>query len=353
MSYKKSTVKSLDELKLHLKFVDETFTISSGMRKRTTIKNAEIIESIFLTKAARKEIENEKRAIRRKRGTARWDEPKDDRYRHLENVLREANKRISYMIGIYRYVYPLSPKTVLQYEQEMHELLANEIAKLPYSEQRQVKLFHEGKLIEYSREVIPKGVVQLDTSLSPYYSNEKLTIAQIKNRLESAKVKIHSAILNAAKNGQAQRRKRAEYKLRKAEHALSLIARLDRKVVLYGRYLKGVKSFVILDGKTYNWPKYLIGNFKEARTYVASFNAMLISKHSVVIPSSGEVPVIATEAIHLFCSEPSKTLEAINLMSEYEYKKFRPFSHYEVRMSEQYPLKNSIAFPYFYPAKRS
>jgi hypothetical protein len=156
--------------------------------------------------------------------------------------------------------------------------------------------------------------------------------------------KLTKSAANAQRNGQRQRQREIMYKIRKLEHLKLLISRLARRFDIYGRKLKGVHAEINVAQKFIPWPKVLIGNFTTQTSNSSSCLCNILHAHTVSILPSGEVPTLQSEGIHIFCQDVTQTSQLIKSLSEHELNKFRPFSHYGMKMSPEYPFKNSIGF---------
>jgi hypothetical protein len=352
--YNKSTNRHISEIKRHVPFIDETFVIASSVRHRTEIKPLTLLEDIVLPKSERTHIQSEMRSIRKLFGRTNWRTQRaqraqrDERHVYLARKLREADEGIRILKGIYARTSPLSAKLVIQYKMEKHGHTLNWFNSLSSSERKKVKVVHDGVLVDYKAEIKPERIVKLCTQLKPYFSNKELSSDMVFSRLDTIKQKLQISINNSIKNRQHFRRKEAEYKLRKLISFISIVARLIRSMEIYGKTIEGVKSHVKIDGKAFPWPQYLVGNFESVDAGFLSLNSSILTEHSVIIPASGEVPIASFDTLHLFCRNNKETLSALKLLSEHELNKFQAFSHYEISMSREYPLKNSIGFPYFY-----
>ncbi|GGF84179.1 hypothetical protein GCM10011338_40580 [Alteromonas lipolytica] len=348
-SYKKSTKISVSDLKRDMPFLDETFVIASAVRTWAEFENLDILENMVFPKVERQKIKDKMRAIVRTylpslRGKAIMSPD----YRNLQRLLDEEDKKLGEVKSIYAHVYPRSPKVILQYIKEKAPIIPAFFNQLPHSEQVQFKVICNNELIDYSPEAAPQGQSELQTRLKPYFGSQSFTVDEIKLQVKRSIVKAESAVRNAQENSQKQREKKASYKIRKLTQALSILERISRNTIIYGKKLKGVKSYIIVNGKTFPWPKYLLGNFKFQNRYVDGFNQSLLYLHSIVLPNTEEIPVLAIDNTFLFCEDATHYFDIKKVLSPHEFNKFRAFSHYEISLSPEYPVRNSIAFPYSY-----
>jgi len=348
LRYKKSINRKFNEIKCHVPFIDETFAIASSVRQQTKIKHQTLLENIVLPKSERTLIQSEMRTIRRSLNRKKWLPINDGRYVYLTRKLRDADEKIKILKGIYTRILPLSPKLIIQYKNEKHARILSWFDSLPDSERKKVKIVHDGQLINYEAGIKPEGTFKLCTQLKPYFLNQELSPDMMLIHLDKIKRQLQTSISNTIKNRQHLRRREAEYKHRKLEHFISVVTRLGSSKKIYGKIIKGVKSHIKLDDKLFTWPQYLIGKFESVRSGVLTFNSSILSEHTVIIPASGEVPIVSFGALHIFCKDNKETLNAMALLTDHESNKFKAFSHYENSMSREYPIKNSIAFPSSY-----
>lgn len=346
LCYKKSTQEVISEIKRHLLFIDETFTIASSVRQRTEVKPLQLLEDIVLPGSEKTLIQSEMRSIKRELNRKRWQPIKDERYINLARKLKEAEQGVKFLKSVYSRTMPLSPKLVVQYTTEKHLCTMNWLNLLCASEQNKVKVIRDGQLIDYVPGVQPEQEVKLHTQLKPYFSDKELSADIVLSHLDTIKQKLQKTINNTSKSRQHLRRKQAEYKYRKLNHFISVVNRLDRFVTIYGKSIKGVKSYIKLNEQLFSWPQYLVGKFEPVRSGLLSLNRSILSEHTVIIPASGEVPIVSFDTLHIFCKDSRESLGALKQLSPHELNKFQAFNHYEVSMSKEYPLKNSIEFPY-------
>lgn len=327
----------MHKIKRHLPFIDETFAIASSVRKMAKVTPLKLLEDIVLPASEKRLIQKEMRSKRT-----------DEKYIRAARELRLAEKKTETLKNIYSRTLPLSSKLILQYENEKHAQVLAFFNVLSGPERRNVKMVVDGQLVDYKEDIVPKIPVKLGTQLKPYFSNVELSFDLVLSHLSQAKQKAQDSVHNAIKNRHHQRRKVAAYKYKKLEHFISIVTRIERTVTVYGKTIKGVKSHIKLNDQLFPWPKHLIGNFERLNAGVLSYNRSILSEHSVIIPASGEVPILSFDTLYIFCRNSKETLSALAQLSPHELKKFQAFSHYETAMSSDYPIKNSIDFPYDY-----
>ncbi len=315
------------------------------------------MKNIFILPERRSEIKKRMSAIRRKR-TAKIDHLDGTRYvsssrivqtkeyGELGNELVLAEQRVNKLSSNLKYVYPLTPKTILQYREDTFEKVVEFYEGLSMKEKSQFFSIQDNKLVNFAPDQPPVGKVSLETRLKPYYSKELFSVEEVTSELSRTIEKLKKSVLNSKKNGQKARASLTSRYLRKLIHNLSIIDRLNKKFSPHGRKLKGVDTQLVLGGTSYQWPKYIIGDFKSC-SFGSSIQKKIEVNNTVSLPTHLQAfPALEAGRFHLFFDKSYDALKIMDNISEHEWRKFRPFNHYEKTLSKEYPSKNSITFPF-------
>ena len=345
--YKKSTNVEMSALKQKLAFVDESYAVASDVRKITQIENNKWIEDSVLSSEDRRAIIKKQREIKRSLGR-RIGRVVHAEYEELEQKIIDADSKISALNNIYKRVKPLSKKTILQFNHRYDGLIETFFEALTESERLRFKVLVDGDLVSFGESQKFLSPTELNTKLKPYFSSPKFSVEEVICSLENSIRKNELAEKQSIKHSQKDRAALAAYKIRKTKHALKIVKRIEHLDNVYGKKLKGVKTFIKTEKGELPWPKYLLGNFK-ACSYsgISSFNAILNS-NTVALPHINEVPLLQFGSMFLFSTDISIFFDIRKVLSAHEFNKFRAFSHYESKLSKEYPVKNSIGFPYSY-----
>lgn len=347
MVYKKSPNVKISELKQNLGFVDESYVVASDVRKITQLENNHWIEESVLPREDRRTITNRQREIKRRLGR-RIGPVVNTEYKELEHKIINSDSRITALNNIYKYVKPLSKKTILQFNQRHVGLIKEFFEELTEPERLKFKVLDDGDLVNFDESKKLLSPNELNTKLKPYFSSLKLSVEQVICSLEDLIRKSELAEKQSIQHSQKERAALASYNIRKTKHALQIVKRIQHLDNVYGKKLKGVKTFIKTEKGERPWPKYLVGNFK-----LCSFNAVssldsILNSNTVALPHISEVPLLQFGSMFLFSTDISVFFDIRKTISAHEFNKFRAFSHYESRMSKEYPVKNSIGFPYSY-----
>ncbi len=337
----------MSALKQKLAFVDESYAVASDVRKITQIENNKWIEDSVLSSEDRRAIIKKQREIKRSLGR-RIGRVVHAEYEELEQKIIDADSKISALNNIYKRVKPLSEKTILQFNHRYDGLIETFFEALTESERSKFKVLVDGDLVNFgeSQKFLSPSV--LNTKLKPYFSSPKYSIEEVICSLEDLIRKNELAEKQSIQHSQRDRAALAAYKIRKTKHALQIVKRIEHLDNVYGKKLKGVKTFIKTEKGELPWPKYLLGNFKLCSyNAISSFDSILNS-NTVALPLINEVPLLQFGSMFLFSTDISIFFDIRKALSAHEFSKFRAFSHYESRLSKEYPVKNSIGFPYSY-----
>tara|TARA_Y100000052_G_scaffold3482_1_gene2672 strand:- start:691 stop:1749 length:1059 start_codon:yes stop_codon:yes gene_type:complete len=349
---------SISTLKNDHAFLDETYAVSSYVRDRTEVSFHDSMNNLFIPAEERVEIEKRMQKIRRRRknfvenidgqrSVPYYRPVQTKEYDELLSKLSEANSNLRMLSNNLKYVYPLTPKTIIQYRKPTYQKVVKFFNQLPAKEQAQFYVIRGYKLSKFEPNIIPRRQVELRTSLKPYYSKESYHLNEVEAELQRTLLKLKNSAINATKAGQNARVKAINYKVRKLAQISSIVSRLNGKYLLYGKILKGVKCEIEINGISYIWPKYLLGNFSHQSEHW--YNHSLLNANTVSYPKTLETfPILEVDKYHLFCEESIEALQLRKGLSDHIWRKFRPFSHYEMKLSKEYPQKNSTGFPYEY-----
>jgi hypothetical protein len=347
------------DIKKECIFLDETFVKSSNVRRDVNVQNTKLLRRTHLSGDDHRRLSKERTSFYRKvirvsdRQSPRFNEvshiqfvsnPQATRFKEVGRILNDAEIDIEPSIDNYKFVYPLSKKTVIQYDEKKHDLIAHACERQDTKEKQQVKILRDGELVDYCKTIKPSGKHTLKTKLSPYYDHHQLSVEEVIGHNELVSSKLIKSAENAQRNGQRQRQCDIMCKIRKLKHLKLMIFRLARRFDIYGRKLKGVKAEINVAQKFIPWPKVLIGSFKTRASSISSWHDTILHTHTVSILQSGEVPALQCEGIHIFCEDVTQTSQLIKSLSQHELNKFRAFSHFGMKMSPEYPFKNSIGF---------
>lgn len=159
-------------------FLDETFVKSSNVRRYTNVENTKLLQDTHLSSEEHKRLLKEQRSFKRIQNRPVLN-PQAPRFKKVSRMLNDAKIDIKPSINNYKFVYPLSKKTVIQYDEKKHDLITQACERLDAKEKRQVKILRDGELVDYCKTIEPTGKYTLETKLSPYYARHKLTVEEI------------------------------------------------------------------------------------------------------------------------------------------------------------------------------
>ena len=354
-------IKLLNEIKSQTVFLDETYVVSSIVRKNTKILWDDInniVDALYgkgeyqlLLKIRNTERRSIKLEYKNDFGLRQQIEKR--RLRELLPKLWEIKNEVESLQNTFKYVHPLSPKLIIGFQPKIVHILDELYAfKLTLSKSTPKHLrspimqiidgnltpYYPGNKIEQHR----LGIV-----LKPYYVNKILQHIDIIEELMCQKSKYLTSLKVAKNANQYSRCKAITSKLREVEQFHYLIDSIGKKYGFIGQKLKGVKTQLRINGRLADWPDYLVTNI--SRRDQSGDNRYsqytTVNDFEVNNISSKNIPAIALGRLHIFTEKLSDTIDLCRSLSAHQFNKFRPFSVCKDRLDSNYPLRNSVWWP--------
>jgi hypothetical protein len=351
----------INEIKSKTVFLDESYVVSSIVRKNTKILWDDvnnIVDTLYgkgeyqlLIAAKNTELRRIRLEYKNDFGLRQQIEKR--RLHELSPKIRKIDNEVESLQNTFKFVHPLSPKLIIGFQPKVSHLLDKLYAfkqtlstSTPKYLRSSIMQIIDGNLSSYC----PGNKIEqhgLDIVLKPYYANQILQHVDILEELMSQKSKYLTS-LEAAKNAnQYSRCKAIASKLREVEQFNYLIDSIGKKYGLIGRKLKGVKTQLRINGRLADWPDCLVTNISSKNQSWDSRYSQnsVVRAFEVNNASSKNIPAIALGRLHISTEKLSDTIALRGSLSAHQFNKYRPFSLYKDRLDSNYPLYNSIRWP--------
>jgi hypothetical protein len=351
----------INEIKSKTVFLDESYVVSSIVRKNTKILWDDvnnIVDTLYGKEKYQlliKTRDAELRSIRLeyKNNFSLRKQIEKRRLYELSPKIRKIDNEVESLQNTFKFVHPLSPKLIIGFQPKVSKLLDKLYAHKQTLNKSTPKYFRSPIMQIIDDELSPycpgNKIEQhrLCIILKPYYATQILQHIEISEELMNQKSKYLTSLEVAKNANQYNRCKAIAFKLREVEQFNYLIDNMGKKYGLIGRKLKGVKTQLRINGRLADWPDCLVTNISSKdQSWDSRYSQYsVVSDFEVNNTSSKNIPMIALGRLHIFTGKLSDTIALRGSLSAHQFNKFRPFSLYKDRLDSNYPLQNSIRWP--------